>query len=234
MSPGLVAIQGSAGSGKTTVGLHRVAYLAYQEPQRFRPEKMFVVVPNEALVHYVSRVLPALGVEGVAVTTFARFAARLAAQLFPRLPVDLSDETPPSVSRAKSHAAMLRAIDRTALRIAREVDERVRAAADRWPGRDAVVAAWVATAGQGEPGSLPIDTRVSLLAHWLAGKRTLPGVAAAARSRDHAQRDRAAHHGAALADALGRRALGRAFRPHARASPRRSRARLASHLRSSI
>jgi DNA helicase-2/ATP-dependent DNA helicase PcrA len=181
MSPGLVAIQGSAGSGKTTVGLHRVAYLAYQEPQRFRPEKMFVVVPNEALVHYVSRVLPALGVEGVAVTTFARFAARLAAQLFPRLPVDLSDETPPSVSRAKSHAAMLRAVDRTALRIAREVDERVRAAADRWPGRDAVVAAWVATAGQGEPGSLPIDTRVSLLAHWLAGKRTLPGVAAAAQ-----------------------------------------------------
>ena len=52
-SAGLVAIQGSAGSGKTTVGLHRVAYLAFREPQRFRPEKMFVVVPNEALVHYV-------------------------------------------------------------------------------------------------------------------------------------------------------------------------------------
>ena len=74
---GLVAIQGSAGSGKTTVGLHRVAYLAFAEPQRFRPDKMVVVVPNEALIHYVSRVLPSLGVEGVPVTTFARFAARL-------------------------------------------------------------------------------------------------------------------------------------------------------------
>jgi len=42
-SAGLVAIQGSAGSGKTTVGLHRVAYLAGLEPQRFRPERMLVV-----------------------------------------------------------------------------------------------------------------------------------------------------------------------------------------------
>ena len=48
-----MAIQGSAGSGKTTVGLHRVAYLAFAEPQRFRPDRMLVVVPNEALIHYV-------------------------------------------------------------------------------------------------------------------------------------------------------------------------------------
>ena len=38
-SAGLVAIQGSAGSGKTTVGLHRVAYLAFAEPQRFRARR---------------------------------------------------------------------------------------------------------------------------------------------------------------------------------------------------
>ncbi|HEX8789604.1 MAG TPA: DNA helicase UvrD, partial [Polyangiaceae bacterium] len=69
---GIVAIQGSAGSGKTTVGLHRVAYLAFAEPGRFRPERMLVVVPSEALIHYVSRVLPSLGVEGVPVTTFGR------------------------------------------------------------------------------------------------------------------------------------------------------------------
>src|SRR5262249_1189507 len=74
---GLVAVQGSAGSGKTTVGLHRVAYLAYAEPSRFRPERMLVVVPNDALVHYVGRVLPSLGVEGVPVSTFARWSARV-------------------------------------------------------------------------------------------------------------------------------------------------------------
>ena len=55
---GLVAIQGSAGSGKTTVGLHRVAYLHASSPTRYRAAKMLVIVPNEALIHYTSRVLP--------------------------------------------------------------------------------------------------------------------------------------------------------------------------------
>jgi DNA helicase-2/ATP-dependent DNA helicase PcrA len=175
-SPGLVAIQGSAGSGKTTVGLHRVAYLAFLEPQRFRPEKMFVVVPNEALVHYVSRVLPSLGVEGVPVSTFARFASRLIGQLFPRLPTRTSDETPPAVSRAKSHAAMLRGIDRIVARIARETDAKVRTAAARWPGGDQALLAWRATEGsRGAAHPPPIDARVSMLAHWLAGKRALAG-----------------------------------------------------------
>ncbi|MES1210470.1 MAG: DNA helicase UvrD, partial [Pseudomonadota bacterium] len=39
---GLVAIQGSAGSGKTTIGLHRIAYLAFADPRRFRPDRMLV------------------------------------------------------------------------------------------------------------------------------------------------------------------------------------------------
>ncbi|HMI93120.1 MAG TPA: UvrD-helicase domain-containing protein, partial [Polyangiales bacterium] len=66
---GLVVIQGGAGSGKTTIGLHRLAYLAYRDKQRFRPERMLVVVFNDALARYISFVLPALGVNGVAVTT---------------------------------------------------------------------------------------------------------------------------------------------------------------------
>jgi DNA helicase-2/ATP-dependent DNA helicase PcrA len=174
---GLVAIQGSAGSGKTTVGLHRVAYLAFREPQRFRPERMLVVVPNEALLHYISRVLPSLGVEGVPVTTFTRFASRLAAQMFPRLPTKFSEETPAVVSRAKSHAAMLRGIDRLAARIGETVDGRVRGAMGRWPQGDVCAAAWAATRGDDR---LPPDARVSMMSHWLAGKRPLSGVPAAA------------------------------------------------------
>jgi len=170
---GLVAIQGSAGSGKTTVGLHRIAYLAFREPQRFRPEKMFVVVPNEALVHYVSRVLPSLGVEGVPVTTFSRFASRLVAQMFPRLPTKVNDETPAVVARAKSHAAMLHGIDRIVAHLGGEVDAKLRSAMGRWPGETQVAAAWSST------GVAPPDTRVSLMAQWLAGKRPLPGAPAA-------------------------------------------------------
>jgi DNA helicase II / ATP-dependent DNA helicase PcrA len=173
-SAGLVAIQGSAGSGKTTVGLHRVAYLAFQEPQRFRPEKMFVVVPNEALVHYVGRVLPSLGVEGVPVSTFARFATRLVAQYFPRLPMKVSEETPPVVARAKSHPAMLRAIAAIAARIAEQSDARMRAGAEKWPAVDQTLGAWQASAREGAGAP---DTRVAVFSAWLAGKRQLPGVA---------------------------------------------------------
>ncbi len=176
-SAGLVAIQGSAGSGKTTVGLHRVAYLAFREPQRFRPEKMFVVVPNEALVHYVGRVLPSLGIEGVPVTTFARFASRLVAQLFPRLPTQMSEETPPAVVRAKSHPALLRSISRLASRIAETADARLRSSMTKWPGGDEVLSAWQATDPEGRT---PPDARLSILAQWLAGKRQLPGTPPAA------------------------------------------------------
>jgi DNA helicase-2/ATP-dependent DNA helicase PcrA len=176
---GLVAIQGSAGSGKTTVGLHRVAYLAFAEPGRFRPERMLVVVPSEALIHYVARVLPSLGVEGVPVTTFGRLATRLVAQTFPRLPSKTSDETPPVVSRAKSHAAMLRGIERLAARVAEQVQAKLRAAMAKWPEGERVVAAWESTTGAGE-GTVPADARVSMLAGWLAGKRPLQGAKAAA------------------------------------------------------
>jgi DNA helicase-2/ATP-dependent DNA helicase PcrA len=175
-SAGLVAIQGSAGSGKTTVGLHRVAYLAFREPQRFRPEKMFVVVPNEALVHYVGRVLPSLGVDGVPVTTFARFASRLVAQLFPRLPTNVSEETPPVVSRAKAHPAMLRGISRLAARIGELCDVRMRAGIEKWPGADQALAAWRATTAE---EAAPPDMRIAVFSAWLAGKRQLAGTAPA-------------------------------------------------------
>ena len=71
---GLIAVQGSAGSGKTTIGLHRIAYLAFAEPRRFRAEKMLVVVYQRALAAYVSRVLPSLDVDGVPVMTFSAWA----------------------------------------------------------------------------------------------------------------------------------------------------------------
>src|SRR5262249_12622729 len=68
-SSGRVGIQGGAGSGKTTVALHRIAYLVFHD-RAFKPSHCLFVVPSEALARYVAGVLPALGVRGVPVTTF--------------------------------------------------------------------------------------------------------------------------------------------------------------------
>lgn len=166
---GLVAIQGSAGSGKTTVGLHRVAYLHASQPARFRANKMLVIVPNEALVHYTSRVLPALGVEGVPVMTFQRWAVRAVFDMFPKLPSAISDETPPLASRVKAHPAMLEAAQAVAGEVMERLDAKIASSMPRWPEGGRVLEAWRAT--KGAP-----DRRVTQLAQWLAGKRELAGI----------------------------------------------------------
>jgi DNA helicase-2/ATP-dependent DNA helicase PcrA len=173
-SGGLMAIQGNAGSGKTTVGLHRIAYLAFTHPRRFRPEHMRVIVPTEALVHYVSRVLPSLGVEGVPVSTFEGFSARVLAHMFPRLPTAVNEDTPPVVSRAKSHPSMLRAIDRLVARVDRQVDTWLREAMAKWPGGEEAVFAWEAA---GQSARSHPDMRLAALAHWTAGRRRFADVA---------------------------------------------------------
>jgi DNA helicase-2/ATP-dependent DNA helicase PcrA len=111
---GVVVIQGGAGSGKTTIGLHRIAYLGYAQPARFSPRHMLVVTWGSALAAYIAEVLPALGVHGVPVVTFAEWAGKELARAYPTLRVPIVDDAPPSVGRLKSHPAVLHELERRA------------------------------------------------------------------------------------------------------------------------
>ncbi|HUU01047.1 MAG TPA: 3'-5' exonuclease [Myxococcota bacterium] len=103
----LLVVAGGAGSGKTTVGLHRIAYLHFSDPERFRARRMQVLVFGTALARYISWVLPALGVKGVPVRTLAGWAAGQQHKHFPALVRRTTSFTPASVVRFKTHRIMI-------------------------------------------------------------------------------------------------------------------------------
>ncbi|MFH8789942.1 HelD family protein [Streptomyces roseoverticillatus] len=66
---GTVCVQGAPGTGKTAVGLHRVAYLLYAHRERLARTGTLVIGPNRSFLHYIEQVLPALGELNVAQAT---------------------------------------------------------------------------------------------------------------------------------------------------------------------
>ena len=103
--PGFLVVRGTAGSGKTTVALHRIAYLAYESPEIDAPTTLFLTL-SPALRDYVSHVLPGLGVANVRVLTFPEWAEHQVRRLFPVLPEERRLDTPDFVRRLKLHPAL--------------------------------------------------------------------------------------------------------------------------------
>src|SRR5262252_6045684 len=66
-----VCVQGAPGTGKTAVGLHRVAYLLYAYANRMKRGGVLVIGPNRAFLAYIGNVLPALGEVGVTQVTIS-------------------------------------------------------------------------------------------------------------------------------------------------------------------
>lgn len=68
-----IIVQGAAGSGKTTIALHRISYFLYSSGYRFPPEKLMILAPNRLFIDYISAVLPDLGVNKINQTTYIDF-----------------------------------------------------------------------------------------------------------------------------------------------------------------
>ncbi|HLL22658.1 MAG TPA: ATP-binding domain-containing protein [Kofleriaceae bacterium] len=129
-SSGIVVIQGGAGSGKTTVALHRIAYLNFQDSRRFKPENTLFVVPSQALVRYVSGVLPALGVAGVPVMTYTGWARTTRMRCLPDAPTKYNVDPPDNVSRVKKHPALLGMLQMWTDRQAQDIEEQLAAVSE--------------------------------------------------------------------------------------------------------
>ncbi len=69
----VLIVDGPAGSGKTSIALHRAAYLLYKYRETMRSENILIFSPNHVFEDYISRVLPELGEENILRSTFADF-----------------------------------------------------------------------------------------------------------------------------------------------------------------
>lgn len=113
---GYLVIRGSAGSGKTTVALHRIAYLAFDNAQIDGPETL-VVVFSRALARYVAHVLPSLGLRGVRIVTYREWVHEERRRCYPHLPTVEAEDTPAMVQRLKLHSGMDIALQRQIARV---------------------------------------------------------------------------------------------------------------------
>ena len=111
---GVVVVQGGAGSGKTTIGVHRMAYLAYQSRTRFAAERMLVIVGTPALRDYIAQLLEALDLAQVKVATYEFWATELRKKNFDWIDLPFDDGTPVEVSRMKTDPALLPLFERRA------------------------------------------------------------------------------------------------------------------------
>jgi len=99
-------ILGSAGCGKTTIALHRIASLLYMNPEKYKENNIIVVVPEEGLLRLSKKLLASLGLHRVQVTTFDAWIRKQGHTIFRDLPRKICHDTPATVIRFKRHPAI--------------------------------------------------------------------------------------------------------------------------------
>lgn len=102
-----VIIQGSAGTGKTTVALHRLAWLLFSENSPVRQDNCLVLMFNKTLAEYVKNVLPSMGIHNVKIATFYDWARDvIRTNLGHNIRIEYA-RTPEAAAHFKSSASIL-------------------------------------------------------------------------------------------------------------------------------
>ncbi|WP_304452007.1 AAA family ATPase [Nocardiopsis sp. YSL2] len=120
-----LCVQGAPGTGKTAVGLHRIAFLLYTERERLSRSGVAIIGPNRSFLSYIRDVLPALGEVDVAQTTVEELVGT-------GLPVRRVEE--PAAARVKGQARMAEVLRRDLWAHLRSPEETVmvRRGSRRW------------------------------------------------------------------------------------------------------
>ncbi|WP_419876088.1 RNA polymerase recycling motor HelD [Candidatus Pristimantibacillus sp. PTI5] len=172
----MLIVQGSAGSGKTSAALQRVAYLLYKHRQTIRADQIVLFSPNPMFTSYISTVLPELGEENMQQTTFQEYLDYwLGSSLRPEDPFDqieyvLTAQGAPEYEARlqgieyKTSEVFLQALQNYGMWLGREGMQfngiRIR-------DRDLITAERMKVKFYGYDPSLPLLNRVVLLQEWL-------------------------------------------------------------------
>jgi DNA helicase-2/ATP-dependent DNA helicase PcrA len=115
-------IQGVAGSGKTSIALHRIAYLLYRQRRTLAADRMAILSPHSVFGDYIGQVLPELGEEPIATLSAAGIAAAHLGSVGFARERDLLDDDGAALerARAKSSAESHRLLEETTMRLVEE------------------------------------------------------------------------------------------------------------------
>ena len=161
--PGTLVIQGVAGSGKTSIALHRVAYLLYRRRGELSSRHVALLSPNRVFADYIAGVLPELGEEPIEAFDLRGVVERAlggSVRVAPaRSSVDAVDEAWRERARLKGTAAFADAV----LAFLERVPETAFAAEDLTFGRRTLDAAWIDARFRAH-GGLALEERLDLVA----------------------------------------------------------------------